>query len=186
MAKLDLDDPCAAAFDGCCPHQQVSRDCTTRFLRARLQVHRNKSLHRISAKDQWTEFWRTRQVVLHSVPRGDFRAGCKLAVRIKDGRIGSAISIRKIEPPSGQPLTEKPDTPGTGARRLGLDEFFDRCGSGREKQALEDREIEPLILQGEGEVGLKTAAGRMSRRIDPPAVFLKQLVPFPCSAQDTR
>ena len=166
--------------------QQVLGDRVDGLLRARLEFHRREAVQRPGAEHERTELRRTGQVVLDPVSPGDLGAGRKLTVRIDDRRVGSTVGVRQIEPVSGQPFIQKPDTSGVGARGLGPDESLDGCRAGRGEQALENGEVQTLVLQGEGEVAFKAGIRRMARRIDAPAAFFDQPVSIPRRAQHTR
>ena len=106
-----------------------------------------------------------------------------MLVRIDDWRVGPAIGVREIKPRAGQPFIEEPDTPGVGARGLGLDQIGEGSGADRGKQPLEDGKIQPFMFEGEGEMTFQACVRRVTRRIDAPAALLHELVPFTSGAE---
>jgi hypothetical protein len=69
-------------------------------------VHSDEAIQLLRAEHQRTELGRSRQVVLHAVPRRGDGARLPLQLRIEDWDVGSPRCIGKVEPLSEEPLVE--------------------------------------------------------------------------------
>ena len=90
--------------------------------------------------------------------------------------ITSGFSIWKAETLAGQPLVEEPLAPSIASRGLRTHQRFDRRRLDREKQPLEDGEVEPLIFESEGEVTFQGRTRRVAGGKNAPAAFLDDAV----------
>jgi hypothetical protein len=78
-----------------------------------------------------------------------------------------------------QPLVQEPDAARVKPSRLCPDKIGNIACLYSKKQSLQYSEIEPFILEGEGNMSFESGFGCMSWRIDAPALFLRYTVPFP-------
>jgi hypothetical protein len=65
------------------------------------------------------------------------------------------LSRRRIELLADQPLVKKPDTAGIAACGRGADNGFDVGRADGEEKALEECEIDPFVLESEGQMAFE-------------------------------
>ena len=128
------------------------------------------------AADERTEFRRARKVVPDAMPRGVLARDRPLLLRVDDRDIVAPCGIRQVQTLPGEPLVEKPETPGIAARGRFPDDGFDFGRIHREEEALQNGKIESLVLEGEGQVRFERGARGMAGREQAPAFLLQDPV----------
>ena len=166
--------------------EQVARHLGHDGLRAPRQIHRGKRLQRFGAKDQRTERRRAGQVIADAVAWRILAVDSPLLPGVNHPHIRADIEIGQVEPRAGQPLVQEPDAAGITPGPLRPHQLFNGAGAGRAKQTVQDREIEALVFEGEGQVPFEIGGRRMTRGQHPPAFALDNPVVLANSAQDAR
>lgn len=163
--------------EGCGSGQDVLRNRRHDFARPISEVQVDPPLDLGRPIDEGTEGRGAGQVVPKPVARRAGPLGPDLQFRIQDGDDAARLGVRQVERLADQPLVEEPELAGSEARGLVVEEGFDGAGPDGLKQALQHREFEPLVLQGEGQVADKGGRGRVAGRQETPAVRLDDPVP---------
>ncbi len=168
-----------------CTGQQVLRHRSHDLPRPLRETKADEFLECFRAPDERTEVRYARQVVPGAVPCGVLARNSPLLLRVDNRHIVAPCGVGKVQSLPGEPLVEKPETPGVAARRRIPHDGFDLDRIHHEEEALQDGKIEPLVLEGEGQVGFQCGARRMARGEKPPAL-LQDPVPLARSEQCPR
>ena len=118
--------------------------------------------------------------------RGVLARDCPLLLRIDGRDVVAPGGVRKAQAPPREPLVEKPQAPGIAPRGLFPNDGFDFGRIHRKEETLQDGKIEPLILEGEDEVGFQRGMRGMARRQQAPAPLLQNPVPLASGEQGPR
>ena len=108
---------------------------------------------------------------------------CPLAFRVNDRHIGSRPGVRQVEMLAGQPLVGKPDTAGIASGRRHPHQSLDLAGRHCHEEALQNGEIEPLMLDGECQVTCEVWRRCVPWRQNAPPPFFLDAVMFPDGRQ---
>src|SRR5262249_53531213 len=84
----------------------------------------------------------------------------------------SPLRGRQLELLADQPLVKKPDAPSVAARRRGADNGFDVGRADGEEEAFEECEVEPFVLESEGQMAFKRSGRLVTRGVQTPARLL--------------
>ena len=110
--------------------QHVTRYCRHDVACAGRQVQRDELVQPFGAVHQRAEARCAGEVVLDAVARGILGGGRELQFGVHDRWISTSVGVRQVEPPSGEPLVQEPDTPCVSAGGRGSHSRLDRCGTG--------------------------------------------------------
>lgn len=119
------------------------------------------------------------KVVLDVVACGVRSRDGPLLLWVYNGHVCAPLGIWKIELPAGQPFVQKPRPPGVAPRGLAANHRLDLTRRHDGKESLQDREVQTLIFQCEGEVALDRRSRRVAGGQDPPTGLLHCLMTFP-------
>ena len=161
-----------------CAGQQAARNRSDDRPRPLREIEVDEFLECFRAPDERAAIRCARQVVPDTMSRRVLARDRPLLLGVDGRDIVAPCGVRKVQTLPGEPLVKKPEAPSIAAGGRVPDDGFDPGRIHRKEETLQNGKIEPLILDGEGQVRFQCGARSMAGGEQAPASLFQDPVPL--------